>query len=43
MTDGKETYDFSCNRWLAEDEADGKIQVELWAGHDADEPAGEGN
>ena len=42
VNDGKETYDFPCNRWLSEDEGDGKIQVELWAGQAADEPTGQG-
>ena len=42
VNDGKETYVFPCNRWLAEDEGDGKIQVELWTGEAADEPSGQG-
>ena len=42
MNDGKETYVFPCNRWLADDEGDGKIQVELWTGEAADEPSGQG-
>ena len=42
ISDGKDTYDFPCNRWLADDEGDGKIQVELWTGDDADQPTGQG-
>merc|ERR1712096_199457 len=29
---GSSVIEFFCHRWLAEDEGDGKIQVELWAG-----------